>query len=193
MTGWAMIAGVDEAGRGPLAGPVVAAAVVLGTMPIDGLGDSKTKSEAQRERLFEQIEVAAADVGVGIATVAEIERLNILAATMLAMRRAVQSLHRLPVRILVDGKHCPAVGCATEAIVGGDARVPAISAASIVAKVTRDRIMRRLHQQFPQYGFARHKGYPTVAHLRALETCGVSPVHRRTFKPVQRLITDGRD
>ncbi len=183
-----IVAGVDEAGRGPLAGPVVAAAVILGLEVPVGLGDSKQKTERQRSRLYDAVLSMACAVGVGVAQVIEIERLNILQATLTAMRRAVENLSLRPDRILVDGKHCPDVSCRATAIVGGDARVPSISAASIVAKVTRDRMMVELDEIYPEYGFARHKGYPTAAHLRALERCGVCAVHRCTYAPVRRLI-----
>ena len=185
-----VVAGVDEAGRGPLAGPVVAAAVILGIEVPVGLGDSKQKTERQRGQLYNAVLSMASAVGVGVANVVEIERLNILQATLIAMRRAVENLPCRPDRILVDGKHCPEVTCRATAIVGGDARIPSISAASIVAKVTRDRMMVELDELYPEYGFARHKGYPTAAHLRALERCGVSVVHRRTFAPVRRLISE---
>ena len=183
-----VVAGVDEAGRGPLAGPVVAAAVILGIEVPVGLGDSKQKTERQRSQLYNAVLSMASAVGVGVANVVEIERLNILQATLIAMRRAVENLPFRPDRILVDGTYCPEVTCHATAIVGGDARIPSISAASIVAKVTRDRIMVELDELYPEYGFARHKGYPTAAHLKALERCGVSVVHRRTFAPVRRLI-----
>ena len=184
----AIVAGIDEAGRGPLAGPVVAAAVVLGkSLPI-GLQDSKQKTEKQRNILFEDIVGTAEAVGVGIASVEEIETLNILQATLVAMGRAVDDLPVYPESVLVDGKHCPPVRCCAIAIVGGDACVPAISAASIVAKVTRDRIMVALDEFYPEYGFAKHKGYPTKAHLKALGCHGVSEVHRRTFAPVRRCL-----
>ena len=182
------IAGVDEAGRGPLAGPVVAAAVILDIEVPKGLGDSKQKTARQRSQLYTAVLSQALAVGVGVAHVVEIERLNILQATMTAMRRAVENLSIRPDQILVDGKHCPDVNCAATAIVGGDARVSSISAASIVAKVTRDRMMVELDALYPEYGFARHKGYPTAAHLKALERCGVSAIHRRTFAPVRRLL-----
>ena len=185
-----VIAGVDEAGRGPLAGPVVAAAVILGIEVPKGLGDSKQKTARQRNELYNALLNQALAVGIGVAYVVEIERLNILQATLRAMRRAVENLSMRPDRILVDGKHCPDVNCRATAIVGGDARVASISAASIVAKVTRDRMMVELDELYPEYGFARHKGYPTAAHLKALERCGVSAVHRRTFAPVRRLLRE---
>jgi len=189
----AVVAGIDEAGRGPLAGPVVAAAVVLGKSLPRGLGDSKQKTERQRNRLFEDILGTADAVGLGIASVEEIETLNILQATLVAMERAVDDLPIYPESILVDGKHCPSVKCCATAIVGGDAYVPSISAASIVAKVTRDRILVELGELYPEYGFAKHKGYPTAAHLDALGRYGVSDVHRRTFGPVRRYLNGTLD
>jgi len=190
-----MIAGVDEAGRGPLAGPVVAAAVVLdpAQMP-QGLADSKRLSAVQRERLFEDILQRAVCHAVGSASVEEIDRLNIFKATMLAMERAVAGLRPAPLAIVVDGKHTPRVACPAEAIVKGDSKVPAIMAASILAKVTRDRIMDQLAIEFPAYGFERHRGYPTPDHLAALIAHGPSRVHRRSFRPVRVLLeaTDAR-
>lgn len=184
----AAVAGIDEAGRGPLAGPVVAAAVVLGkSLPI-GLQDSKQTTEKQRNLLFEDILGTAEAVGIGIASVEEIETLNILQATLVAMERAVDDLPVYPRSVLVDGKHCPSVRCLATTIVGGDVCVPAISAASIVAKVTRDRIMLVIDELYPEYGFSKHKGYPTTAHLEALRCHGVSDVHRRTFAPVRRCL-----
>ena len=185
------VAGVDEAGRGPLAGPVIAAAVILGAIDILGLGDSKQKSERQRERLFALIMCDAVAVGVGRADVEEIDRLNIFQATLLAMQRAVAALPIAPQEVLIDGLHCPSLACAATAIVGGDASVAAISAASIIAKVTRDRIMVELDSDYPQYGFARHKGYPTAAHVAALTRWGASPVHRLSFAPVRKVLGVG--
>jgi ribonuclease HII len=183
------IGGVDEAGRGPLAGPVYAAAVILGPGAcIAGLADSKKLSAAQREALFEMIQRRALAWAVASASVEEIDAINILQASLLAMRRAVENLDTQPAEILVDGLHCPPVRMRARAIVRGDASEPAISAASILAKVARDREMRRLHQTFPHYGFDMHKGYPTVAHLAALRTHGVSPVHRRSFAPVRDIL-----
>jgi len=184
-----MIAGVDEAGRGPLAGPVVAAAVLLdvAAMPA-GLADSKRLSAVQRDRLFDDIVRRAVCHAVGIASVEEIDRLNIFKATMLAMERAVAGLRLAPRGIVVDGKHTPRVACAAEAIVKGDSTVPSIMAASIIAKVTRDRIMDELAAEFPAYGFERHRGYPTPEHLAALGVHGPSAVHRRTFRPVRELL-----
>lgn len=187
---WTLVAGVDEAGRGPLAGPVVAAAVILGATPIAGLDDSKRLSALQRERAFERIHAHAHAVGVGLAAVEEIDSLNILQASLLAMQRAVAALGVTPESVLVDGKHCPVLTCPATAVIGGDATVQAISAASIVAKVTRDRLMVELHQAYPQYDFARHKGYPTAAHLAALRIHGASVVHRRSFAPVRMLLPE---
>ncbi|MGE0485785.1 MAG: ribonuclease HII [Gammaproteobacteria bacterium] len=182
------VAGVDEAGRGPLAGPVVAAAVVLGPRPIEGVGDSKLKTVRQRDVLFERIVREARAFGLGLADVDEIDRLNIHHATLLAMQRAVAALSIRPVRVLIDGKFCPELGCPAVAIIGGDGSEPAIGAASILAKVERDRIMLDLHKRYPAYGFDRHKGYPTPEHLAALRASGVSPVHRRSYRPVQLLL-----
>lgn len=187
-----LVCGIDEAGRGPLAGPVVAAAVVLAPeRPIEGLRDSKQLSPAQRERLAESIRSRSLAWALGRAEAAEIDRLNILGATLLAMRRALEDLAVAPVRALVDGNRCPPLPCACEAIVRGDASVPAISAASILAKVARDAEMVALEAQWPGYGFAVHKGYPTRLHLAALARLGPSPVHRRSFGPVRRLLEGG--
>ena len=187
-------AGVDEAGRGPLAGPVVAAAVILDDLhPICGLDDSKKLSAVRREVLYEQIMAKALCCSVGRASVQEIDTLNILQATLLAMQRAVQGLRLRPVKVLVDGNRLPRLPMLAEAIVGGDALVPAISAASIVAKVTRDRWCEQSHQQYPQYGFAAHKGYGTAEHLAALQAHGACPEHRRSFSPVARvMVNEGR-
>ncbi len=184
------VAGVDEAGRGPLAGPVVAAAVVLDpARPVAGLADSKTLNERRRETLATDIRGCALAWSVGWADPAEIDRLNILQATCLAMRRAIIGLRLRPGRVLVDGNRLPNLVFAGrqidgEAIVGGDAAVPAISAASIVAKVCRDRMMRQFDVLYPEYGFARHKGYGTQAHRATLECHGPCPQHRRSFRPV---------
>ncbi len=189
MVGGIRTAGVDEAGRGPLAGPVVAAAVILPEgFRLEGLADSKQLSESRREALAERIRAEAIAWSLGRAEVAEIDRLNILQATMLAMQRAVAGLAAPPDRVLVDGNRCPDLPCPAEAIIKGDATVPAISAASILAKVARDREMVELDARYPQYQLARHKGYPTRAHLQALAEHGVSPVHRRSFGPVRRLL-----
>ncbi|MBA4041309.1 MAG: ribonuclease HII [Sphingobium sp.] len=182
-----MIAGVDEAGRGPLAGPVVAAAVVLGPGGIVGLDDSKKLSAAARERLAEAIR-RACHVGVGIASVEEIDRLNILHATMLAMTRAVDALGCAPREVLVDGNRLPDWRWSARAIIGGDASEPCISAASIIAKVTRDAIMVAADAAHPGYGWASNKGYGSAAHLAALATLGPTPLHRRSFAPVARAL-----
>ena len=183
------MAGVDEAGRGPLAGPVVAAAVILDDMaPIKGLADSKKLTERQRERLYDEIRAKALCCSVAQASVTEIDSLNILQATMLAMRRAVQGLRLKPVKVLVDGNRLPSLDVMAEAVVGGDALVPAISAASILAKVTRDRLLMELHERHPDYGFDRHKGYGTAQHLEALRRLGPLPEHRRTFSPVAQCL-----
>lgn len=182
-----LIAGVDEAGRGPLAGPVVAAAVILDARaPIKGLADSKALTALRRERLYDEIRAKALCCSVAEASVEEIDRLNILQATMLAMQRAVQGLRLKPTKVLVDGNRLPSLNVLAEAIVSGDALVPAISAASILAKVTRDRMLEALHAQHPDYGFDRHKGYGTALHLKALETLGPLAEHRRSFAPVAR-------
>jgi len=182
-------AGVDEAGRGPLAGPVVAAAVILDELkPIRGLADSKALTALRRERLYDEIRAKALCVSVGAATVEEIDALNILQATMLAMRRAVDGLRLLPHRVLVDGNRLPGLKMPAAAIVKGDARVPVISAASIIAKVHRDRLCIGLHEFWPDYGFDGHKGYPTPAHLAALRRHGACPAHRRSFGPVREVL-----
>jgi len=184
-----LIAGVDEAGRGPLAGPVVAAAVILDDLhPIKGLNDSKKLSPARRERLYDEIRAKALCCAIAEASVEEIDTLNILQATMLAMRRAVEGLRLKPAKVLVDGNRLPVLKIAAEAIVKGDAKVKAISAASILAKVYRDRLCLALHEQHPQYGFDGHKGYPTPAHLAALLEHGASPQHRRSFGPVRAVL-----
>jgi len=183
-----LICGVDEAGRGPLAGPVSAAAVILDpSRPIEGLADSKKLSEKQRERLAPIIRERALAWAVAYAGVEEIDHLNILQATLLAMQRAVQALPMRPQQVLVDGLYCPHTGIPSQAIVKGDSKVAAISAASILAKTARDELMLWLHVCYPQYGFDAHKGYPTAAHLAALQLHGVSAVHRKTFKPVRQF------
>jgi ribonuclease HII len=180
-----LIAGVDEAGRGPLAGPVLAAAVILNpNKPIEGLADSKLLSASQREKLFEEIRQHALAWSVARASTAEIDRLNILQASLLAMQRAIQRLSMLPQLILVDGNQCPAFAVPAQAIVKGDQTEPAISAASIIAKVVRDRLMRMLDKKYPDYGFAQHKGYPTSAHREALRLLGPCRIHRKSFAPV---------
>ncbi|MFZ5524504.1 MAG: ribonuclease HII [Pseudomonadota bacterium] len=183
------VCGVDEAGRGPLAGPVSAAAVILDpAFPIAGLTDSKKLSERQRDRLAAIIRERALAWSVAYAEVEEIDRLNILQATLLAMRRAVLALSINPQQVLVDGLYCPETGIPSQAIVKGDSKVAAISAASILAKTARDEHMLGLHERYPHYGFADHKGYPTAAHLAALREFGVTLAHRKTFRPVRELL-----
>ena len=190
--GDALCAGVDEAGRGPLAGPVIAAAVILDPCkPVDGLADSKTLSEGRREELAVRIRARASAWALGSACVGEIDALNILNATLLAMQRAVAGLDPRPRHVLVDGNRCPDLCCTADAVVRGDSLVPAISAASILAKVFRDALMRELDVRFPEYGFARHKGYGTAVHLEALRRYGASPEHRRSFAPVRRVLEHG--
>ena len=185
----ALVCGVDEAGRGPLAGPVGAAAVILDPdRPITDLADSKKLSERQRDRLAAIIRERALAWTVAYADVGEIDRLNILQATLLAMRRAVLSLPVRPGQVLVDGLYYPGTGIPSKAIVKGDSKIAAISAASILAKTARDALMIELHEQYPHYGFADHKGYPTAAHLVALREHGVSVVHRKSFRPVRELV-----
>lgn len=187
-----LVAGVDEAGRGPLAGPVVAAAVILDPrQPIDGLADSKKLTALRRERLFEQICARALCCSIAQASVQEIDRLNILQATLLAMQRAVAGLRLPPAKVLVDGNRLPTLPVRAEAVVGGDARVPAISAASILAKVHRDRWCQQVDADWPVYGFARHKGYGTAAHLAALQAHGACEHHRRSFAPVAAALAAG--
>lgn len=184
-----LVAGVDEAGRGPLAGPVVAAAVILDDLqPIKGLADSKKLTALRREKLFDEICAKALCCSIAQASVEEIEQLNILQATMLAMRRAVEGLRLKPKLVQVDGNRLPLLDVRAEAIVQGDALVPAISAASILAKVTRDRWCAEYDLQFPQYGFAKHKGYGTAEHLAALQLHGACPQHRKTFRPVTEVL-----
>ena len=181
-----LVAGVDEAGRGPLAGPVVAAAVILDDMKtIKGLDDSKKLTAPRREKLFDEIRAKALCCCIAEASVEEIDNLNILQATMLAMRRAVEGLRLKPAKVLVDGNRLPVLKVAAEAIVKGDARIKAISAASILAKVHRDRLCLRLHESHPHYGFDVHKGYPTPTHLEALKVHGACVAHRRFFGPVR--------
>ena len=187
------ICGVDEAGRGPLVGAVVAGAVVLDPHnPINGLKDSKKLTAARREFLYQQIMEKAKAWGIGEASPAEIDEINILQATMLAMRRAVEDLSsrlgQWPDKALIDGNRCPELPIAAEAIIKGDAKEPAISAASILAKVTRDRQMQILHERHPEYGFAQHMGYPTVAHFAALKQYGACEQHRRSFSPVRKVL-----
>jgi len=190
-----LLAGVDEAGRGPLAGPVVAAAVILDDRaPIKGLADSKQLTALRREKLYDEIRAKALCCSVAQASVEEIDQLNILQATLLAMRRAVLGLRLKPAKVLVDGNRLPTLDVLTEAIVSGDALVPSISAASILAKVTRDRLLCELHLQHPEYGFDQHKGYGTAQHMQALRVHGALSVHRRSFAPVARaLVVPGAD
>ena len=188
-SGSGLVAGVDEAGRGPLAGPVVAAAVILDDLhPIKGLRDSKQLTALRRERLFDLIMARALCVAIAEASHEEIDRLNILQATMLAMQRAVARLRLPPALVLVDGNRVPPLAMQARAIVQGDAKVAAISAASILAKVHRDRWCAELHQRYPAYGFGGHKGYPTAAHLKALRELGPCPEHRRSFAPVREAL-----
>ncbi len=184
-----LVAGVDEAGRGPLAGPVVAAAVILDDQnPIKGLADSKKLTALRRDSLFDEIRAKALCCSIATASVEEIDRLNILQATLLAMRRAVEGLRLTPFRVLVDGNRLPVLRIQAEAIVKGDALVPAISAASILAKVHRDRLCAEMDLQFPHYGFARHKGYGTAVHLAALQEHGACAQHRKSFRPVTDVL-----
>ncbi len=183
-----LVAGVDEAGRGPLAGPVVAAAVILDPRKrIPGIADSKLLTAARRERLFDEIMDKALCCSIAQASVEEIDRVNILQASLLAMRRAVEGLRLAPVLVLVDGNRLPVLPMRAEAVIDGDARVKSISAASILAKVHRDRWCAEIHAQWPQYGFAAHKGYGTPAHLAALREHGACEHHRRSFAPVAQL------
>jgi len=184
-----VLAGVDEAGRGPLAGDVVAAAVILDpARPIEGLADSKKLGEKRREYLSGMIREQALAFAIGRASALEIDEINILQATLLAMKRAVEALPKVPEWVLVDGNRLPKWSYRADAVVKGDARVPAISAASILAKVARDGDMVELDRQYPQYGFLRHKGYPTADHLEALRRHGVTPVHRKSFAPVRAVL-----
>lgn len=180
------VAGVDEAGRGPLAGPVVVAAVILpASHELEGLDDSKRLSAEQREALFPAIKDQASSFAIEVVAVEEIERLNILRATLIGMQRCVQALDPFPTLALVDGNRAPELACEVRTIIEGDHWVPAISAASILAKVTRDAIMERWHREYPQYGFDRNKGYPTPEHLACLKEFGPCPIHRKTFAPVR--------
>jgi ribonuclease HII len=184
-----LVAGVDEAGRGPLAGPVVAAAVILDDLKrIRGLNDSKLLTPAVRERLYDEIRAKALCCSVAEASVEEIDRLNILQATLLAMRRAIDGLRLKPIKVLIDGNQLPVVTMLAEAIVDGDAKVKSISAASILAKVHRDRLCLQLDALHPHYGFAAHKGYATPEHLAALREHGACPLHRRSFAPVREVL-----
>ena len=184
-----LLAGVDEAGRGPLMGPVVAAAVILDDLhPIKGLADSKKLTALRREKLYDEIRAKALCFSIAQASAAEIDEINILQATLLAMKRAVEGLRLKPAKVLVDGNRIPTLVIVAEAIVGGDALVPAISAASILAKVWRDRWCQEMDLAYPQYGFASHKGYGTAEHLAALRQHGACPEHRRTFSPVAQVL-----
>ncbi|OOZ41194.1 ribonuclease HII [Solemya pervernicosa gill symbiont] len=185
-----LVAGVDEVGRGPLAGPVVAAAVILDPeQPIEGLADSKKLSEKRREILAEEIREKALAWALGRAEVAEIDEINILQASLLAMRRAIEQLDPLPEHALIDGNKCPTLlPCSAESIVKGDSKVASISAASILAKVSRDHEMVEMDRIYPGYGLAGHKGYPSKKHLQALEELGITPIHRRSYAPVRRLL-----
>ena len=184
-----LVAGVDEVGRGPLCGAVVTAAVILDpARPILGLNDSKKLTEARRELLFDEIREKALSWCIARAEVEEIDQLNILHATMLAMQRAVAGLHITPRLALIDGNRCPQLAVPSAAVVKGDSKVPAIAAASILAKVSRDREMQALDRQYPGYGIAGHKGYPTAVHLEALQRLGPTPIHRRSFGPVGKLL-----
>ena len=188
-TGTVFVAGVDEVGRGPLAGPVVAAAVILDpARPIEGLADSKKLTEKRREELAEIIKEQALSWALGRAEVEEIDRLNILQASLLAMQRAVAALQPQAEFALVDGNRCPDLACPAEAVIKGDDRVPVISAASVIAKVARDREMCALERDYPGYGLAKHKGYPTKAHLECLQRLGVTVIHRRSFGPVRKIL-----
>ena len=183
-----LICGVDEAGRGPLAGPVVAAAVILDPQqPIAGLNDSKKLTAACRAALAVEIREKALAWALAEASALEIDRINILQASLLAMQRAVSGLSLMPQKALVDGNKCPVLACPVEAIVGGDGKVAAIAAASILAKTVRDARMQELHVRYPQYGFDRHKGYPTAFHLAALRAHGITPEHRKSYGPVAQL------
>lgn len=184
-----LAAGVDEVGRGPLAGDVVTAAVILDpAQPIDGLNDSKKLSEKKRERLFDEIQQKALSWSIARCTVAEIDELNILQASLLAMKKAIETLSVQPEHVWVDGNKIPQWHYSAEAVVKGDSRVAAIAAASILAKVTRDREMVAFDNEYPGYGFAAHKGYPTKVHMEALSTLGVTPIHRRSYAPVQKIL-----
>jgi len=186
------VAGVDEAGRGPWAGPVVAAAVILDQHNIpDGLNDSKKLTENRREHLFDQIQ-ASAETAIGIVEAPEIDQINILQATMKAMSLAIAGLPRLPTMALIDGNRAPVLDCQSQTIKKGDARSLSIAAASIIAKVTRDRLMKQLDRQFPGYGFARHKGYGTAIHASALANLGPCRQHRKSFAPIRALLTESK-
>lgn len=188
LTKYHLVAGVDEVGRGPLAGPVVTAAVILDPEnPVEGLADSKKLTEKRREQIAEEIKEKALAWAIGRAEVEEIDKINILQATMQAMTRAVQYLSLQPDFVLVDGNQCPELACPSEAVIKGDEIVEEISAASILAKVTRDNEMIEMDKKYPGYGLAKHKGYPTKLHIEALSRLGVTPIHRRSFGPVKRI------
>ena len=188
-----MIAGVDEAGRGPLAGPVVAAAVILDiSRPIVGLADSKVLSERKRDALFNEIKVNALSWAIALATVEEIDELNILQATLLAMQRAVNGLAIQPDQVLVDGNQLPKLSMPAQAIIKGDSKVQAISAASILAKVERDRLMVNLDKEYPEFTFRQHKGYGTKQHLNEIDKLGISPIHRKSFNPIKTMLALGK-
>jgi len=187
-----LTAGVDEAGRGPLAGPVTVAAVILDPgQTIEGLGDSKKLSKKRREALFPEILERSLAWSIVEVSVEEIDSINILQATLVGMKRAVEQLSPAPELALIDGNHPPSVSCEVRTIVQGDSLVPAISAASILAKVSRDRLMEKMHQLYPGYGFNQHKGYPTAEHLRNLQEIGPCEIHRKSFAPVRNLLTQG--
>lgn len=184
-----LVAGVDEVGRGPLAGPVVAAAVILDPeRPIEGLADSKKLTEKRREALSEEIKEKALSWSISRADVEEIDQINILQASLLAMKRSVETLSRQPELALIDGNHCPELDCAMEAIIKGDSKEPAISAASILAKVARDNEMKAMDDKYPGYGFAKHKGYPTKQHREAIIKLGITDIHRKSYAPVQQQL-----
>lgn len=184
-----LVAGVDEVGRGPLAGPVVAAAVILDPeQPIDGLADSKKLTEKRREALAEEIKAKALAWSICRAEVEEIDNINILQASLLAMKRSVESLSHQPELALIDGNHCPTLDCAMEAIIKGDSKEPAISAASILAKVARDTEMVEMDKKYPGYGFAKHKGYPTKQHREAILELGITEIHRKSYAPIQQQL-----
>jgi ribonuclease HII len=185
-----LVAGIDEVGRGPLAGPVVAAVVVLNPdRPIKGLADSKALTPGEREYLADAIRLHALAWAIGRAEASEIDAINILQASLLAMQRAFSALTVAPALAMVDGIHAPRISCRTQTVIQGDVTVPSISAASILAKVARDAEMRESCKEHPGYGFAQHKGYPTLGHMNALERLGVCPIHRRSFEPVRRLLS----
>ncbi len=186
-------AGVDEAGRGPLAGPVVVAAVILpANYDLEMLDDSKRLTASKREQLVPQIERQAIAFAVEFVEIEEIDRVNILQATMNGMQRAVENLKPAPHRALIDGNRAPVLSCEVRTVVGGDALIASISAASVLAKVYRDRLMRSMHSLYPDYGFDRHKGYPTAHHLERLKVLGPCPIHRKSFAPVRKAIEGGR-